>query len=224
MIVKAASAPIAPPATAADLLMLIHRLGGIDPARVRLHPAPGTATVKDLVRANAARTGALCELVFRTLVEKAMGAEEDYLGTILTTILNNFVLPRNLGAVFGASAPMQMHQGNVRLPDASFITAERWAEYLERRPAVAPFAPDFAIEVLSRSNTRAEMDLKRREYFASGTRLVWEITVRRRTVTVYTGFRKSTRRTIGDTLDGGDVLPDFRLPVADLFAYLARRP
>jgi Uma2 family endonuclease len=210
--------------TAADLPALIDRLGGIDPARVRLNPPPGTATAKDLLRTNSGKNGALCELIDRTLVEKVMGFEEDYLGTILTTLLNNFVLPRRLGAVVGAQAPMRMSQRNVRLPDAAFINAKRWSEYLERRPAIAPFAPDLAVEVLSRSNTRAEMNLKRKEFFASGTKLVWEINLRRRIVRVYTGPRTSTRLSNGDTLDGGDVLRGFNVKVSDLFAYLSAKP
>ena len=62
------------------------------------------------------------------------------------------------------------------------------------------------------------MARKRREYFAAGTRLVWEVNPRRRTVTVYTGPRTSTRLTETDTLTGGDVLPGFSLPLAELFA------
>src|SRR6476660_1203053 len=62
--------------TAADLLKLIDRLGGIDPARVRLRPMPGTATEKDILRAEREPQKALCELVDGTLVEKPMGYRE----------------------------------------------------------------------------------------------------------------------------------------------------
>ena len=141
------------PATAADLLELIDRLGGIDPGRVRLKPTPGTATVKHLIRTNDGKSGRVCELIDRTLVEKTMGSEEDFLAAILITYLNNFVLPRKLGAVFGSTAAMRMLTRNVRLPDVSFIRAERWMEWLARRPAVVPFAPDLAVEILSKSNT-----------------------------------------------------------------------
>jgi Uma2 family endonuclease len=211
------------PPVGADLLELIDRLGGIDPARVRLVPPPGTATVKDLIRTNDAKNGPACELIDGTLVEKGIGAESDYIAALIVTYLNNFVLPRNLGAVFGSRTGMKMVGRNVRLPDVAYLRPVRWQEWLTRRDAVVPFAADLAVEVLSKSNTRAEMDRKRREYFASGTRLVWEVNPRRKTVSVYTSFTKRRVLTSADTLDGGTVLPGFTLKVAELFARLASR-
>jgi hypothetical protein len=66
-------ATIAPPdiKTLADLR---RRLGGIPLERIWFHPAPGTATEKDVLEAEA-RENRLCELVDGTLVEKAMGFE-----------------------------------------------------------------------------------------------------------------------------------------------------
>src|SRR5205085_207857 len=91
------------------------------------------------------------------------------------------------------------------------------AGWKRSRPSVAGFAPDLAIEILSKSNTRAEMARKRRAYFAGGTRAVWEINPRRRTVTVYTNPISSDRLIETDTLDGGDVLPGFKLRLSELF-------
>lgn len=211
------------PENAADLLALIKRLGGVSPDRVRLNPLPGQAKVKDLIRVNERKIGPPCELVENTLVEKAMGIEEDFLGAILVTILNNFILPRRLGAVLGAKARVQMKLGNVRLPDVAFVSAKRWRKYLVHRPTVAQFTLDLAVEVLSRSNTRAEMKRKRKEYFQSGTRLVWEINPRRKSVTVYTSLTNKRVLIEADTLDGGDVLPGFALPLGEFFANLSRR-
>ena len=59
---------------------------------------------------------------------------------------------------------------------------------------------------------------KIQDWLNAGTRLVWEVNPRRRTVTVYTGERQSTRLTAADALDGGDVLPGFSCRVADVFA------
>ena len=75
--------------------------------------------------------------------------------------------------------------------------------------------PDLAIEVLSKSNTPAEMERKRREYFASGARLVWAIDPRSRKATVYTSPDHGTDVT--DTLDGPDILPGFSLSLPWLF-------
>ncbi len=50
---------------------ILEELGGIDASRVRSEPAPGQATIADLIRVND--EGCFCELVDGTLVQKACG-------------------------------------------------------------------------------------------------------------------------------------------------------
>jgi len=66
------------PADIKTLADLRRRLGGIPLERIWFHPAPGTATEKDVIEAEE-RENRLCELVDGTLVEKAMGFEESRL-------------------------------------------------------------------------------------------------------------------------------------------------
>ena len=87
---------------------------------------------------------------------------------------------------------------------------------------VPEIAPDLAVEILSTSNTRREMELKRMDYFRVGCRLVWEINPKTKTADVYTNLDERTRITKTGTLDGGDVLPGFTLPLVKLFAELDR--
>src|SRR5437588_66928 len=82
-------------------------------------------------------------------------------------------------------------------------------------------AADLAGEVLSPSNTRAEIARKRREYFAAGTRLAWIVDPKTRTVEVYTSAEKPDVILSEDgTLTGGDVLPGFTLELRGVFAEL----
>ncbi len=212
------AAPPVPPVTAADLLALIDRLGGIDPARVRIQPPPGTATEDDLLRTDAEPERWPYELVDGTLIKKVIGFPLAIVTGNCLTALQSFVRPLRTGVVLGPRAPYRLAAGTVRAPSASFITAAKWRQYRVTRPPIAPFAPDLAVDHFTPQNTRAEMARKCRDYFAAGTRLVWEINLRRRTVTVYTGPRTSTRLTAADTLTGGDVLPGFTVAVAELFA------
>jgi Uma2 family endonuclease len=62
------------------------------------------------------------------------------------------------------------------------------------------------------------VDEKIEEYLAHGTRLVWVVNPRKRSVTVYAPDKKPTILTETDVLDGGDVVPGFRFDVAALFA------
>ena len=59
------------------------------------------------------------------------------------------------------------------------------------------------------------------EYLAAGTRLVWVVDPRPRTVTAYPADGPPRRYGERDTLDAGAVLPGFTVPVAELFADLA---
>jgi Uma2 family endonuclease len=89
---------------------------------------------------------------------------------------------------------------------------------------VPDLAPDLAVEVLSEGNTREEMERKLKEYFLSEVSVVWFVDPRNRTVRVYTSPDDVTELGEGDTLDGGDVLPGFSVPVARLFADLGDAP
>jgi Uma2 family endonuclease len=208
-------------ATSQNIADLLEDLGGIAPTRVRLKKPPGPATEADLIAVNERGQG-LCELVDGLLVEKGMGYTESDLTFILAGFLRAFLVPRNLGLLSGPDGGMRLFPGLVRLPDIAFASWDRIPG--RRRPdvAIAGFAPDLAVEVLSRSNTKKEMARKRREYFQAGVRLVWEVAPRARTVAVYEAPEPPTVLEIGQTLDGGQVLPGFALPLADLFADLDR--
>ncbi len=212
-------ATISPPIdTLADLQ---DRLGGIPLNRIRFRPAPGTATLQDVIEVEA-REGKLCELVDGVLVEKAVGYLESGLAGLVLTLLNLFVRPRNLGIVTGEAGTVELMPGLVRIPDVAFT---RWDRLLGQRYPTAPIprlAPNLAVEVLSRSNTPREMAIKRQDYFSVGVELVWEIDPDARTVAVYTSPTQITTLTATDTLDGGSVLPGFTLPLQDLFAELDR--
>lgn len=79
-------------------------------------------------------------------------------------------------------------------------------------------APDLAVEVVSPSNAATEIQEKVLEYLVAGTRLVWVVDPRTRSVTVYRSRDQVRVLTGGDELDGADVLPGFRLVIGDLFA------
>jgi Uma2 family endonuclease len=202
--------------TLADLL---EHLGGISPQRIPLRPAPGTATERHLLALHK-RDKRLYELVEGVLVEKIMGYAESYLAMELGRLLGNFIAKHDLGILPGADGAVRLMPGLVRIPDVSFIS---WNHLPDQRiPAqrLPDLTPDLAVEILSEGNTPGEMDRKMRDYFFSGTRLVWYIDPQRRTVRVYTSPDQCVELSDRDTLDGGVVLPGFSLPLAQLFARL----
>lgn len=198
---------------------LLRDLGGIPPSRVRLDPPPGTATLRDLIRLWKAE-GRMCELVDGTLVAKPMAFDESGVAVQVISALNPFVVQADLGIVTGEQGMMKLMPRLARAPDVSFV---RWAQIPDRgarRAPVPDLYPDLAVEVLSKGNTRRELARKRKEYFLAGTRLVWQVNPRKRTVEVYTAPDEHATLTEADALDGGAVLPGFTLPVRALFVNL----
>jgi Uma2 family endonuclease len=80
-----------------------------------------------------------------------------------------------------------------------------------------PGAPDLAVEIISPNDTYYEVDEKVQTWLDGGTKVVWVINPRRRTVIVYTAHSKPLIQTATDVLDGQDVVPGFQVPVAELF-------
>lgn len=200
---------------------LLRRVGGVPADRVRFYPTPRTATVDDVVRIHDAE-GVLCELIDGVLVEKTMGLKESCLALFLGGLLHAFVMPRNLGIVTGSDGAIQLFAGLVRIPDCAFVRWDRVPGGVMPEASVPLLAPNLAAEVLSDSNTPSEMDQKRRDYFAAGVELVWEIDPVKRTVDVYTTPTTRTTLRVTEVLDGGTVLPGFQLPLAELFGELDR--
>ena len=205
--------------TLADLL---DRLGDIPLDRVRFRPTPGTATEADVLEIHL-RTKRLFELIDGVLVEKAMGFPESMLAGFILTLLNQFVLPRNLGLVAGEAGMMKLAPGLVLIPDVSFCSWDRFPGRRFPTASLPDLVPDLAVEVLSKGNTRKEMARKRHEYFAAGARLVWEVDPKKRIVRVYIASDQFTTVIASDTLNGGDVLPEFALPLGELFGMLDKR-
>lgn len=105
-------------------------------------------------------------------------------------------------------------RATVRSPDVAFVRRHR----LERPPdTFVPLAPDLAVEVLSPTDRRPDALAKVAMYLQAGVALVWLIDPARSTVTVFRPDETIEVRHEGDTLDGGDLLPGFSVPVAEIF-------
>jgi Uma2 family endonuclease len=204
-----------------SLAELIHRLGDIPLERIPAVPPPGTAKEQDVLRRPGGEKR-LYELVDGVLVEKPMGYYESLLAAFLLGRLQEYLRANPIGEVLAPDATMRLLPGLVRLPDVAFVSWERAPEDPETE-AIPDVAPDLAVEVISRGNTRAEMERKLDEYFAAGVRGAWLFDPRARTVRVYTSRDQFTTIGADGTVDGGDVLPGFQVSVAEWLASGQRR-
>ena len=142
--------------------------------------------------------------------------ESEIAGLIIHAILS-FARPRKLGKVLGPDGMQRMVPGLIRIPDVSFFARGKLTRSAHGATPIAPLAGDLVVEVVSKSNTKPEIARKLTEYFAAGSRLAWVVEPRSQTVRVHTSAGESMVLGMNDWLDGGSVLPGFRLAVRELF-------
>ena len=189
----------------------------VPPNRVRLYPTPGTATEKDLIRV-LDHENRPCELVDGTLVEKPMGYDESGIAVTIIILLGSFVRRHKLGIVTGPDGTIRLVAGLVRIPDVAFVSWNRLPGRKRPKGPIPQLAPDLVVEVLSKGNTKSEMDRKLREYFEAGVGSVWIVDPKKRTVRQYHALDQSILLSEDESLDGGAILPGFVLRLKDIFA------
>jgi Uma2 family endonuclease len=175
------------------------------------------ATVAD-VEAMADEPGRVALIegeLFRMVPE---GGRHGRLAVRFTVAIDAYVEAQRLGVLYGADtgSVLQRSPDTLLAPDLAFIQDGRAPEG-EEEIGYPDVVPDFVVEILSPSNTSSMMAKKLKAYLATGVRLIWAIDPVHSTVVVHQGG--GSPRVVGhdDVLDGGDVLPGLRLPIADIF-------
>ena len=124
----------------------------------------------------------------------------------------------NLGSVSIAEAGFLLATApdHVRVPDLSFVSRER-EEAARPVSGFFPGSPDLAVEVISPNDRYTEVAEKVEDWLAAGTRMVVVVDGRRRVAIVHFRGKEPVTLTERDTLDGGDVVPGWSMPVAEIF-------
>lgn len=139
--------------------------------------------------------------------------------------LANFVDNNQLGEVFIEAPFVLLDASNwvrgSRTPDVMFYSQaqldviQQDPEW-EDKPLIG--APLLAIEVVSPTDAYSQVVKKVAGYLEDGVQLVWVVEPKQQTVTVHAADSNlQAKLTIADTLDGGEVLPGFSLPLSELF-------
>ncbi len=145
------------------------------------------------------------------------GILHDAIVANLIGILHPFAIGR--GVLCASNAGYRIRTDKIRSPDVSFIRKERLPEG-QLPKGFADFAPDLAVEVLPPEPLPEDiMDLGQKlgEYLVAGVQQVWLVDPKKQTVTVYRSLTDVRVYGAGEELEGGDLLPNFRCKVADLF-------
>jgi Uma2 family endonuclease len=144
-----------------------------------------------------------------------------WLATLLIQNLAPFAKTHNLGravceGLFHLPSPINRD----RRPDLAFVSFARWAKSrsVPRTDNAWDVVPNLTTEVVSPTDGAGDLTEKIHEYFRAGVELVWVIYPLQNEVYVYSSPTQIAVLTRTDVLDGGTVVPGFRLPLAELFA------
>jgi Uma2 family endonuclease len=132
----------------------------------------------------------------------------------IARLMGNFVEEKKLGRVF-LETGYQLTPETVRIPDVSFVPADRMGEIdLDNR---IQGAPALAIEVVSPNDLAQELTQKVKQYLAAGTRSVWVVYPKIREAHVFRADGGSFVRHEHEALDDHDLLPGFSLDLRLVF-------
>ena len=135
----------------------------------------------------------------------------------ITVPLGAYVKQQDLGRVYAAETGFVIanEPDTVRAPDTAFVRKERVVDLSLK--GYFPGAPDLVVEVISPNDVYAEVEEKVAEWLEAGTELVIVVNPRQRTVRVHRSLTDIAVLTEDDVLDGGEVVPDWQLPVKEIF-------
>jgi Uma2 family endonuclease len=130
--------------------------------------------------------------------------------------LRRHVLANGLGRVGGGDPGFILQRDPYTFlgPDIAFIRADRVPE---DRHGILELAPDLVVEIISPSDRFNDVTEKVATYLECGVRCVWLVQPLRKRVFVYIPDTSVQELLEGDTLDGGDIVPGFAIPVAEIF-------
>lgn len=137
--------------------------------------------------------------------------------TRLARFMDAYADERKLGAVYTEGGFLiSQNPDTLQAPDVAFVQIGRIL-IEEEDAGFMPLVPDLAVEILSPGDRTSETLEKVRAYLDAGVLAVWVIDPKRQRVTIWKSDLTVQELQTGETLDGGEVLPGFQVPVADLF-------
>lgn len=137
------------------------------------------------------------------------------IGAIIIAALVNFVYPRKLGRVFNVQTSFKLNDNQPsRMPDAAFVKMERLPGLKDEDIS---FAPDLAVEIISRNDDWSQVVRKAETYLQAGSALVWVVDPYGQNVFVFQANQHMLMLTPPDELDGAGILPGFKLKISEIF-------
>ncbi len=183
---------------------------------------PALQTAKDLERLSA--SGYRYELIKGELrpMSPSGGPHGDATSRV-SFYINGFVYGEDRGLTFTAETGffIARNPDTVMAPDFAFVAEERLPETLPE--GYVSIIPDLAVETRSPNDTAREVADKVEDWLTAGVKIVWVIEPRKHTITTHRRGRQPIVFSVGDTLDGEDILPGLSIPLSMIFPAKRKR-
>lgn len=151
-------------------------------------------------------------------MEKDRGTLSDLVASRLMIRLGAYVMANDLGEVLGQGTGFQfpaLDGGRLRYPDVSFVRAGRFVDGVIP-DGWTPFPPDLVVESVSPNDLADDVIAKGHMWLAAGARVAWIVFPHTRALMVIYPGPRYTMLDENEHVDGGDVVPGFRLRVGDI--------
>jgi Uma2 family endonuclease len=170
-------------------------------------------------------TDRVVELVDGQLVEKTMGAQENWIATTLARLMYPASEARGLGFVIveGFVQAFANAPERTRRPDVLFAFMKHFPQGIVPEGTLR-FIPEFVVEVQSPNDTIDEVEARIDDYLSNGAQLVWLVLPRRRAVRVHRADGTIQQFKENDRITGESVLPEFSTLVKDFLPALVTEP
>ena len=160
------------------------------------------------------------EYVNGKLVEGAVSELSAWVSRKLNFQLDLWLETHPLGLFFNGTSEQGFQcfpflPEQIRRPDAAFVRRDLHGDFLLKE-GYTKDVPEFIAEVISPKDRIYDLDEKIDEFLRAGTKLVWVINPIKRTAQVIHQDRNALFVAESGTLDGEDVLPGFKLPLASI--------
>lgn len=130
--------------------------------------------------------------------------------------LRGFVKANKLGRVYGeGSFRLKRNPDTVRAPDVCFL--DNVALESLNPSSYYDGSPTLAVEVVSKNDSLVKTRDKADQFLEAGAKAVWIVYAKQNCVFVRTPDEPEAKYTLGQSVPGGDILPGFELPVAQMF-------
>jgi Uma2 family endonuclease len=153
------------------------------------------------------------------IIMSPTGGETGKRNFSLIVQFGNWVEQDGTGFGFDSSTVFKLPSGAKRSPDAAWVKRDRWESLTPKeREGFPPIAPDFVIELRSRTDSLEDLQQKMQEYIDNGVRLGWLLNRQDCQVEIYRPGKPVEVLQAPTTISGEEVLPGFVLDLKNLLA------